>query len=754
MADYLRKLRQESEIRNGAAFAVDDKRGKGFDYTYLNPTKEERSIRRKIMDRYRRMRDSTLRKEAEEDWEQGAKFYRLWRPKRDVDDWRADIRLPDAFASIQTHMQETINMKMRPALSTSTGKKAVYEFYANSILNFNMDRTGYDLETYKAFLGAASHGTAFTMEFYLREEREVEDLDSIRDGVITYKKRTIVDKDDTFTKKIDNEYIFIDEAADVIDVAEDMVYREVMRYDTFVARFSDDAIWKNTDYVIPCGSLSERTHFFDRGDDMEGDHVELLHYYNKITDTYAVLANTVIIRQGPIPFKHKELPVAVWNYYPVEGSIYGMGIPRIMAPTQEEREAIRNISIDRQKMHLSKMFLVNDLFEIDEDEATTRPHGFIHVNANGMPLSNVIQPIEYGDVPGSSIRMDDQLRDDEKRVTGIDDRSQGVNMGGTATEAAILTEQSQKRIGMIATLTGMQTIERVGKLKYSNINFFYSGPRVEEIKNEKGEDELKLHYRTITVKGKEFKLTKDSGTGKVELDMKNISGASTFELDPDHAGLLEDDPYVYMTFDTKGMMPKAIRQQRKMEFFQGLIANPMVMGEINLRNALTDVIYEQDFDPKIWLNEEGMDDNDQIQLASYENMVMAAGQDLAPTAGASEIHTMVHMWYTQSKEYEERVKANPGIGLIFQRHILGENENGPGAGALGGTENPAAGAAAVTGAEPVDPLAGIEAPDAETQAALQAVMAGPGGTNPVPSEGGPQPPEQTAPNPVMQNGGA
>jgi hypothetical protein len=479
---------------------------------------------------------------------------------------------------------------------------------------------------------------------------------------------------------------------------------------------------------------------------MEGDHVELLHYYNKITDTYGVLANTVIIRDSPIPFKHKELPVAVWNYYPVEGSIYGMGIPKIIAPTQEEREAIRNISIDRQKMHLSKMFLVNDLFEIDEDEATTRPHGFIHVNANGMPLSNVIQPIEYGDVPGSSIRMDDQLRDDEKRVTGIDDRSQGVNMGGTATEAAILTEQSQKRIGLINTLTGMATIERIGRLKWSNIAFFYTGPRIETITDDNGEEETKLHYKDITIQGKEFVIEEEKGTGKKSLKMNKITGSSTFKLDPDHATFIEDDPYVYMTFDAKGMMPKAIRQQRQMEFFQGLMANPLTANRININNSLTEIIHEQGFDPKVWLNEEGMDDNDQIALAQYENMVMAQGQDLAPTEGASELHTMTHLWYAQTKEYEELVQKNPAIGLIFQRHILGENENGPGGAAAGGAMNPAAGTSSITGGAPGGGAGAIPPPPPEVAEALAAL----GGTNPNPAAGGPQPPQQTAPAPVMQ----
>lgn len=700
MANYLTKLRAE-----GKGTDTEDTRGTGVPYTY-KPTKKERALRTKVMDRYRRMRDDPLRQEAQEDWDKGDKYYRLWRPKRDEDDWRADIRLPDAFAAIQTHLQETIGMKVRPALHPQEGSDSSLAFWANSIMTYNLDRTQYDLESIRAFLCASTKGTAFTVEWYLYETRDVKDPDSVENGVITYKKRTIVDKDDSFTMHWPNERTFVDEAADTIEKAEDCILEERIRIDTFKTKYGSDERYKNADQVIPCASINDRNQFFDRSDDdpMDGDYVQVLHYYNKMTDTYAIIANTVVILDDPIPFKHKELPIAVWNYYPVEGRIYGMGIPKIIAPTQEEREAIRNLSLDRQKMHLNKMFIVSDLFDLDEDEATTRPHGFIHVNSNGMSLDNVIKPLEYGDVPGSSIRMDDQLRDDEKRVTGIDDRSQGVNMGGTATEAAILTEQSQKRINLINTLTGMYTIERIGKLKWSNIQFFYPAPRIEKLTTKNGDSEKKV-YRTIPVEGKKFEIVEGDG-GRKELKFNEISGTGSFKLDSTHARFFDGDWDVRIQWDIKAMQPQAIRQSKSMETFQAFIGNPATLANLNVRGAMKDVIQEFDFDPKTWMTEKGEDDQSQMMKANWENKIMAGGFALDPTEGASEMHTLIHLMFTETDDYKKLVAQQPAIQEIFQRHILGENENGPGGAAAGGAAG-APGAGMMDGpAGPMPPGAG------------------------------------------------
>lgn len=709
MATYLKELRDQNTAAKSTK--KDDKRGQGYEYNYT-PNKKDRKIRANIWDRYQRMKDDVLRKEAEHDWEQGDKYARMWRPERDPDDWRADVRLPDAFAAIQTHLQETIGVKIRPSLKPQEGSDTPLAFWANGIMTYNMDRTGYDLETIKAINCSAVRGTAFTVEEYLYETRTVQDPTSVENGQLQYSSREIIDKDDTFTKMWPNERVFIDEAATTIDEAEDAILEERMRFDTFKNKYGNRDDCYNTDLVIPCASISIRSNFFERSDDdpMDGDYVQVLRYYNKETDSYQILANTVVICDQPIPYKHKELPIAIWNYYPVEGRIYGMGIPKILAPTQEEREAIRNLSLDRQKMHLNKMFLVSDLFDIDEDEATTRPHGFIHVNSGGLSLDTVIKPLEYGDVPGSSIRMDDTLLQDEQRTTGIDDRSQSVNVGGTATEAAILTEQSQKRINLINTMSGMYTVERIGRLKWGNIRFFYPAPRIENLTQDDDEKaQTKKVYRKIGVEGMEFEI--EQGDSGKQLKMNEVTGTGTFTLDGQHARFFDNlgDVDIRIQWDIKAVMPQAIRQSKAMELFNALMGNPVTAAETNTRRAMKDIIMEYDYDPRTWMTDAGKTIDQQQAQAQWENLVMAKGEMLAPTEGADEQHTMIHMMFTDSDYGKALFAAHPGIEAIFQQHILGENQALTG-GAGGATSSPLASGMGAAPGEPGAISGGAGAP--------------------------------------------
>src|SRR6185436_10019507 len=85
---------------------------------YKPKNKAEREARRVVWDRYRAMRDDPIRKEEEKHWDEGDKAFMQYVPERDADDWRAHISLPDAFAAVQAHMQETIDRRGRPVLES------------------------------------------------------------------------------------------------------------------------------------------------------------------------------------------------------------------------------------------------------------------------------------------------------------------------------------------------------------------------------------------------------------------------------------------------------------------------------------------------------------------------------------------------------------------------------------------------------------------------------------------------------------
>jgi hypothetical protein len=638
--------------------------------------KAERRARRLVYDRFNFLRSAPLRKEAEEDWDAAETMFRQYIPTPDPDDWRAHLVLPDAFAAIQAQMQETIERKSRPYLKPVEHSDKPQATFKNAVISYNMDKTSFDYQRFLAKYNAAIKGTSFSVERYRVDKRKIQDLTGVNeDGTIKYTEKEIVDFDDTYTEWMPNEFIYIDDMAKDIDEARDMVERQLMDIDEFHRVYDFKPDFMNVDKVRQGGDTSTNS-FFKLQDDVEGHMVEVIHYYNRARDEYYVVANNILVRLGPIPFKHKELPVAIDYHYRVPGKLYGMGIPKVIKALSEERAAIRNLRLDRQKMSINKMFLVNDQYDLDEDELVTRPHGLIEINTNGGSIRDAVSPLEYGDIPASAYKEEETLLEDIRRAHGIDDRIQGNNVGGTATEAAILKETAQKRINMIATLAEMDTIKRIGRLKWSNIQFFYPAPKVERLFENDDTVETKS-YRRITIDGQEFKTVKDDNSGKYKLIVNDIDGASSFKLDKSMAKYLEGEIDVTVDADSAQVLSRALQQAKVTEMFTAITAVPSMIGQLDSKKALRRYLEVNQESPEDWMRGDGKSDEKLEELAELENQAMKQGLVLGPTEGANEVHTKQHLIFTQTAEYQQLPEA---VQQIFLAHITGEHDANPATG--------------------------------------------------------------------------
>lgn len=690
-------FRNDSKNKN----AVQSTKGEGHKFDYKPSNKKDRDARRRVFERYKAMRDDPIRKEAEKEWDLGRKMYRMWAPERDDEEWGADVILPDGFSAIQTHMQETIDAKFRPTLESVESSDEILAHYNNMIFQHAMDTTDFDAETTKARAASAMMGTAFTREEYRYETREVMDPVSFKDGEIQYEKTEIVDYDDVYTRYVRPENCFFDEAAEDPKYGNDCIYREVLPFETFQEMYGDKPGFKDTDKVVPAGSLHPNTGFFEMAGDIEKNDVEILHYENRLTDSYDVLANNVLIRKGPMPNKHKELSLDVWAFYPVEGQIYGMGIPKIIYTLVEERRTNRNQRIDRGTLQNHKMFLLNDLFDLDEDDLTPRPHGLVRVNTNGLPIQQAVMPLEYGDVPMSSIRLDEELKSDERMAHGMQESSALPN-GATATQAAIIKESTQRRINLVNTLLVWNTLIRLGKKKWSNIQFFYPAARMQRV-YEDNKWQNKKKYRTIKTPGAEFSIYGDPDKGEpIELRMHEIPGKGRLQLDPTYARFMRNDMDVTMDAAAMAIISKPIQQQQVNEMFDRIMNNPMVARYADGAKAFKRMLIVNNETPRDWMLNEGMTDDDLEMLAENENMLFQRMAQtgkiymIPPTPGATEAHTKVHLEFTRTAEFERWPEE---VRMAFTNHIIGENEGNPNApgmaelmgGGAGGEEAPGGG---------------------------------------------------------------
>lgn len=641
----------------------------------FKPNKEEREVRRRVYDRWQDMRNDPQRKAAEQDWDDGDKNYRMYVPEIDPDDWRSHLELPDAFSAIQVHMQETIDRKSRPAVQDMDEVNSPKEKFCNAIMNWNMTRTGFDLEYFYAKLAAAIRGTAFLKNYYRLEKRKIKDIVGVNeDGTLKYQEKEIIDFDDDYTEWIGNEWVYFDPSAKRIEEAADSIEREILPIEKFRSKYGNKPEFKNTEFVKPGGDVG-RTRFFKTPEDLTADEVEVLHLNNRDTDRYEVVANNIPIRYGPMPTKHKELPYAVVYHYRVPGRFWGLGVPKIIQYLSEERKAIRRLNLDRQKMHLNKMFLHNNAFDIDEEDLETRPHGLVSVDTQGQPLANVIQPLEYGDVPASYFRTEEILLEDIRRAHGYDDRIVVSDSSTTATQAAIVKESALKRVNLISVLAEMDTIVRIGRLKWANIQFYYKAPRIEKIMGKGGEETKKRVSRKVRIEGMVFTLKKAEGqdNDKFELDAEELDGHSTFEINRDSVRFMEGEFEVQMGASVEPPISKAIKQAKVTEMLTSILSNQVLTNELDPKKAMKRYIQINDEDPNEWMRDPKTKEK-QEELAELENQVMANGHVLQGTEGATIDHTKVHLDFTETKQFDELPETTQQIII---NHIMEEHDANP-----------------------------------------------------------------------------
>ena len=646
----------------------------------FKPNKRQRHIRRTVYERYYELRDAPSRLIAEKEWEIADKEYRMYISEEVLenrdgpDGWKAVLTLPDAFAAIQTQMQETIDRKSRPALIKTEQSDEPLEDFGNAVLTYNMNNTKFDYEWYRAKLAAAIRGTSFLWEHWRLDKRIVKDpTDVNEDGTIKYTEREIIDCDDTYTEWIPNEYVYVDEKALHMDDAVDCFRREIINIKEFKRIYGNKPGFSNAEYVTTAGDTSNRS-YFKLPKDVNEEDVEVLHYYNKSIDAYWVCANNIPLNDDPIPFKHKLLPVSALHHVYVPGRFFGIGIPQVIHSLSEERTTLRRMNIDRNKLILSKPFLHNNAFDIDDEDTVLHPGRMIGIDTNGLPLNQAIQEVNMSETSSSYYKLEEIIQEDIRRATGIDDRIQGVAVGSTATEAAILKESSLKRVNMVSTLAEMDTIRSVGIRKWSNIQFFYPIPRIERITEDNEERENKV-YRTVTAQGKQFSVVSDQG--KMKLKMDEVRGASSFELKGSLSKYLNKNYDITIDSTVHTPTTKAIQQSKVTEMLSIIAANPALIGTLDPTKTVSRLLSVNDESPKDWMRGEGVNPNDMMMLAESENTVMAAGQPLAGTDGATQEHSMIHLMYMKTADYQS---LPPAIQQIIQDHVLQEYDNNPATG--------------------------------------------------------------------------
>lgn len=656
-----------------------------------NPDDVEKEKLRFVYDRKIAMEASEERQKAMRNADRWEKNYENLRDsyERDGDQWQSNHVVPVTIAAVETAKSEISEQQIRPIISARGAEDECKSRVFRRIFDYAWEVSDSDSMVDDAVHDFLIQGTAITQEYFLKNTVKIS-------GKKDEDTTEAIDYEDVMGEVVKLQDFYVDEYARSFTgpfAARDCIRRYIMNYDDF-KQFFKGKVWDqfgNADKVRPGGSDVNYYEFFTPPVGVDpSKQVEVLWYWAKSPqDRLRIVANDVLIKDGPNPYKHKQLPFVRWVCIKRPHKFYGKGIPELLESVQDEQNTLRRMIIDRNHLDIDKMFFVSNRLGLSDDDVIARPHGMIPVDdVNGA------KAVEYGDIPRSVELSLKHLEDDATISTGINPRAQAMPTAGTATEAAILKESTLKRLKRIVYIMKKESMTRLARLRSANIIQFYPQPKMEKIVGEAGTKEYEAEktrlqaqghyveqdgkgyeasYRTIPLENEE--LTID------EKGQPQINSAPT-------SGFFEAKPEYYMPlarggFDIKYdagatlQISKPLQQQKDLEWADRmLMIAQLVPNAYDIVKIGDEITRTYDKDPNsLKVDQEVLSGQEKqlemvVKLAGMENQMMIKGQEVPPTANASPPHTMVHISYMESPDFQQN--PDPEITRIFTEHVTGE----------------------------------------------------------------------------------
>lgn len=644
--------------------------------TYTPTDKEYRYLKH-VYERKQQMADK--RAEYEDDWEKWEKQWDSYRLPKDADDWRSNIFVPMTSSIIEAQLAEMVAQNLMPWAVERGSEDIPKAQVMNAIIQYTWERAKSNVALFEIIKDALICGTGIGMEYYWQQPRTIK----TKEG----KEKKVMEYDDCYLEPVRLWDFFIDERARGFSgpySANDAIRRYIMDYDDF-RNFFQGKVWdpQNNASKVKPGGDTNYYEFYKPPERMQHDkEVEVLWYWNKPEDLLAIVANDVMVKMDPLPYKHKQLPFVRAIDIKKTHQFYGKGEAELLESLQDEINTLRRMIIDRNHLDIDKPFLVSDTLTIEDEDAITRPHGIIPVGD-----TNSVKPLEYSDIPKSVFLSLEMLNDDKIRVTGMDERQQSVSKAGTATEAAILKEATLKRLALKIWQLKNDTIVDIGRLRVANIMQYYSQPKLQKIvgddmvakakaegiliKDEENDENYIETYRNIRLEDMAFDVNPKTGQPQIS----PAKGNTFFEAKPEF--FMPSYGGYDIRFKTTSSLPisKPLEMQKADEMYDRLAGNPTV-DPWKLAEFL---IKSRDKDPDDFkMKKEGTQDKtgmrlkQMVDLAGLENERMVKGEEIGPTPYASPAHTDIHIRFMQSNRFKEDVPPNSNTLEIFSKHVMGE----------------------------------------------------------------------------------
>lgn len=404
--------------------------------------------------------------------------------------------------------------------------------------------------------------------------------------------------------------------------------------------------------------------FFERCKDPEKGFDELCIYWNKETDSEVIFYGDILLKEGPIPYADKLIPLLHFRCIRYPGQFYGMSLVDAVIQQSAEDTSLKNARIDQIKMASYPPIIAGTSSFADVRRQWTTIEPWKVIEAADI---NQVKVLQLPGVPYDSFRISQDLKDEIVMNTGINPQGLNLPMSSTpATNTLAMKETMSDMVNLYEDNT-LATMHEWAYLLESRICQWYKLPskqRTLEL-GKKAMRELRLE---------DVELYKDKNGN---WNSRDIKGYKVIDLEPEMFEW-KGFPRVYVSGDFMTPISKAYKQRKAQEIlpqlapFAGEPGAMLPNGQpvvINIRKLVKMYAEAMDLDEAELLVDANADWLEEIRQALKQQEKMQKGEVVPGIVGEPEAHRYQHA--TELLQLNDAVSSDE-FALAQQRASEGD----------------------------------------------------------------------------------
>jgi len=425
-----------------------------------------------VNDRFERAR-SYRTTSQDEIWKRS---YNNWRGIMDTSiyPWRSKLFVPWSFSVVEAIIPKVFAREPRwRAIARNPDFPEGAPRVVQDLLGYQWNRMGMRLKMYDYIKDSLMFSKAFakvTWNFKTKTNTYMEPVVGENDK-ITFKKtmKSEIEHDDPKVEIIDPYDIYIDPDAVSSGFGGDGMYL-IHRKTASLKELKDNPNYENVDKIssetYADEYLDKQARYNDNipQRDKHKDQVEILEYWER--DRLIVIANrSVVLRDTPNPYHHKEIPFVELDDYRDPHRLYGQSELSVIDPLQREINSIRNQRRDYDNIALNPVILM-------VPGTLRNPNSAVMAPGNVWPVSdlNSIAPFQMPQLQGVSRDIEEQTAADIQRTVAIDEVGIGLlpadGQRRSATEIVTSQSMAGKRFAVKIALLE-EAVKKMGQLVFA-----------------------------------------------------------------------------------------------------------------------------------------------------------------------------------------------------------------------------------------------------------------------------------------------